>query len=80
MGTDELLKKLKDCFDAVGIRLPAEGDVDIREYIEDSLQYMTAIVQIENDFDIVFDDEMLDFEKMASLYGLAEMIAELMEK
>ncbi len=45
----------------------------------DSLEYIKIVVQIENTFDIEFDDEALVLEKFASVDDICAYINELIE-
>ena len=40
-----------------------EEDLDLREYIEDSIQFISAVVEIENQWDIELHDELLSPEE-----------------
>jgi acyl carrier protein len=49
-------------------------DLDLREYIVDSVQFMSFVVEIESQFNIEMPDEALAYERFASLNGLATII------
>ena len=51
-----------------------EGDIDLREYVTDSIQFITFIVEIEKVFDMEFPDEFLLFDKIASLNGFSNIV------
>lgn len=70
-------EKLLDILDANGIfvdRAKIEEDLDLREYVTDSLQYMSFIVEIERELKIEFPDEVLLFDNIASLNGFSTII------
>lgn len=71
--------KLIDCFSNIGVLIESQDDVDLKEYIFDSLQFVTAIVEIERVFSIEFPDEMLMYSVFDSLNGLVAMIDSLTE-
>ncbi|MDR2177562.1 MAG: acyl carrier protein [Treponema sp.] len=51
-----------------------EGDLDLREYIVDSVQFMSFVVEIENQFDIEIPDEVLAYDNLASLNGFITIV------
>ena len=51
-----------------------EDDINLQEYIIDSLQFISFILELERTFDIEFPDEMLLYESIQSLNGLASMV------
>lgn len=72
---------IKEALTLSGMYLPAENepeDLDLREYIIDSIGFMSFIVELENRLGIYFPDERLDFEVLSSLNGFTEMIEDLM--
>ncbi len=61
--------------------IETEGDdFDMREYIYDSISFISFIVEIENNLGIYFPDEMLDFENLTSFNGFAELIDSLISE
>jgi acyl carrier protein len=65
-------EKIIDTLVASGIyfdRGNEEADVDLREYITDSLQFINFIVELEKELDIEFPDEALVYDNLASLNG-----------
>ena len=46
--------KLIECFSNIGVLIEPKDNVDLKEYIFDSLQFVTAIVEIERVFSIEF--------------------------
>lgn len=72
---------IKEALTLSGTYLPAENepeDLDLREYIIDSIGFMSFIVELENRLGIYFPDERLDFEVLSSLNEFTEMIEDLM--
>ena len=55
-----------------------EEDLDLREYIEDSIQFISAVVEIENQWDIELHDELLSPESLASVNGFCKSLWELL--
>ena len=63
----------------IGIFLDGTDDVNLNEYIEDSLQYISFVVLLEQSFDITFPDEELLFNSFSSLHGLITLVENLLE-
>lgn len=76
MNTKE---KLIECFSNTGVLIEPQDDVDLKEYILDSIQFVTAIVEIERIFSIEFPDEMLMYSVFDSLNGLVAIVESLIE-
>lgn len=80
--TIELVReKLQEALKNVGIELDyTEGqDLNLQDYIEDSLQYITAVVEIENALDIDLPDELLVFDSLVSFHSFSEAILEVIQ-
>lgn len=65
----ELKTKIIECLENIGIEVDrqTEDDIDLREYINDSLIFISVIIELEKMLDIEIPDEMLLFENFASL-------------
>lgn len=69
--------KLLDILESNGIyvdRKKNENDIDLRDYITDSIQFISFIVEIEKELNMEFPDEFLLFDKIASLNGFSNII------
>ncbi len=55
-----------------------DDDMDIVEYIPDSLAFVALIVQIECKFNIELPDEMLNWERMGSVNSLSLYLQDLL--
>ena len=71
--------KLIECFSNIGVLIESRDDVDLKEYIFDSLQFVTAIVEIERAFSVEFPDELLMYNVFDSLNGLVAIVESLIE-
>ena len=82
MTIETVREKLQEAFKNVGINFTASSDedIDLQEYVEDSLQYITAIAEIENLFDIDLPDELLLFSSLRSFHSFSEAIFELLKE
>lgn len=70
-------EKLLDILNENGIFIDKEAiqeDIDLREYITESIQFISFIVEIEKQLNIEFPDEFLMFDKIASLNGFTNII------
>jgi acyl carrier protein len=56
-----------------------EGDMNLQNYVVDSLQFVDFIVRLEDKFHITFPDEFLDYNVLLSWNGLGVMIQEFLE-
>lgn len=73
-------EKLIGCLLNIGIVVDeTEEDIDLKEYIVDSLQFISTVIEIERVFLIEFPDELLTYSVFDSLNGLANIIQTLQE-
>ena len=49
-------------------------DVDLSDYIIDSIQFISFIVDIENEFGIEIADDYLRYDIISSLHSLAQIV------
>ena len=56
-----------------------EGDIDLRDYIIDSVLFIGFIVEIENKFNIELDDNFLLYDNLRSMNGFIQMIEEFVK-
>lgn len=54
-----------------------DEDIDIRNYITSSIQFISFIVEIEKEFEIEIPDEMLVIDNFGSLNTLTEKISNI---
>lgn len=78
----DIREKLINCLDSTGILIDDVNgaDFDLREYIIDSLQFITSIVAIENEFGIEFPSELLIYDNLTSVNSFCEVIKNLIEQ
>lgn len=80
MDKDICISNILEVFAENGIILSFGGeDLSLSDYIDDSIQFMTILVQLEEKFDIEFPDEVLQIDCFSSLFGLSDIICELKE-
>lgn len=54
-------------------------DLDLRESIQESLQFAAFIMELESSFNISLPDEFMMFDNFSSLRAVANSISELLE-
>jgi acyl carrier protein len=78
----DIREKIIDTLEASGIyfdRDKEDGDADLREYIADSLQFISFIVELEKELNIEFPDEVLLFDNLASLNGFTAIVESILD-
>ena len=79
----EIKEKVLYVMESIGVFV--EDDVkdtnfDMRDYIVDSLQFITFIVNLEKELGIVYPDELLLMDKIGSFDGFCSIIESLMSE
>lgn len=79
MNKSTIRNNLLKCMEYVGIYIEAVDDNDIllENYIEDSVQFITLIVKIEEVFDIEIPDELLVFSNFETIDKTCEMLGSI---
>ena len=57
----------------------ADSDVDLTNYLDDSIKFIQFITAIEEEFDIELDDDFLSYEIYSSLFGFIEKLEDFIE-
>ncbi len=73
--------RILEIFAQCGMRvegIKGDQDCDLRECIEESLQFISAMVEIENQLDIEVYDELLQLDSLASFHGFCQGIWEIL--
>ena len=62
------------------VELPnnVKDDLDLTEYIYESIQYVNFIINIENELSIDLPDELIVYDNFRSLNGFANMLLEVL--
>lgn len=66
--------KILECFKALGIIVEAEDNFELQEYIEDSVSFISFIVELESAFGIEITDEYLLPENLRTFDDIVCMI------
>lgn len=79
----EIKEKVLYVMESIGVFV--EDDVkdtnfDMRDYIVDSLQFISFIVNLEKELGIVYPDELLLMDKIGSFDGFCSIIESLMSE
>ncbi len=72
----ELIKLLKE--NGLILEYKEDTDINLQDYIVDSIQFINVIVNIEDTFHIEWPDELCTYNHIKSLDYIAETIEELM--
>ena len=81
MTFEEIKNKVYDVLASVGVFIEeeiVEADHDLSDYFDDSLQFITFIVGLEQAFDIELPDDMIVLEAVSSLNNLCKKIADIL--
>lgn len=74
-------EKILCILDEIGISLSLhEDDIDLRDYIVDSIQFISFIITIEEKLEIEFPDELLLYDNLISLNSFCTMLSEVLNK
>lgn len=80
MSLNEIKCIIISSFEEVGILVDVDNsDVDLRDKIADSLQFITAILQLEENLGVTLTDELIAYENLASLDAFAQSIKHLLD-
>lgn len=82
MESTEIKRRLLDVLSSNYIYIDANENenVDLSLYIEDSIHFISFIVSLEEEFNIEFPDELINFEKLQYLNNICIIIEELLNK
>lgn len=61
------------------ISVPDGNDVDFSDRMN-SIEFVTLLISIENEFDIEIDDDDFDMEKLSSVNKIADLVISYKEK
>ena len=53
-----------------------DEDIELKDYIPDSLTFVTLIIEIETILDMEFPNELLTFERLGTINSLTEALYE----
>ena len=79
MQEKEIYNIVKEAFEQAGILFSSDEDIMLSEYVVDSIQYITSIVNIENALGIEVPNELLLPEKMQTLKAFSSVLVDLVK-
>ena len=83
MTIGNIKKQIFEIFDENGIYIEPDDtgeDIDLREYLVVSIQYVYFIVELEERLGVELPDEILIYDNLASLNGFVNMVAQFCEE
>lgn len=80
MSNYEIEEKIIEAFNNIGIFIDIDeaNDISIEEILEDSLMFISFIVELEQIFSIEIPDDFLLPERISSFESIKNMILEIM--
>lgn len=58
----------------------SEDDTDLREYIQDSIQFITFAVYLEQEFELELPEDLLLIDSLASLNNFSQRVCDIIER
>lgn len=83
MTIENIKKQIFEIFDENGIYIAEsemQEDIDLREYLVDSIQFVYFIVELEERLGVELPDEILIYDNLSSLNGFINMVAGFCEE
>ena len=74
MNKDSIRKKCIEILCCLGIIVDDDVDIDLSEYEIDSTLFVSFIVEVEREFNILIPDELLTIDSLSSLNGFCIFI------
>ena len=79
MEKNEIREEILRSLETIGVHIAPDeiednDDINLQDYFIDSLMFVSAIVQLEQDFSIEFDEEYLNWEIMSSFNSLVDYL------
>ena len=69
--------KISQCFQTLGIVIGDEENFEIQDYIEDSVSYISFIVELESAFGIEIPDDYLVPDRLKTYQDVVQMVESL---
>lgn len=80
MKDDELIRRIYIILENIGIQIPnVDEEIFLADYIEDSIAFISFIVEIEEEFDIEVQDEYLSVEMLETFTDVVNMVRHSIE-
>lgn len=81
MKRKEIEQKLVNCLENVSIYIDVDDtvdDIDLENYIESSIQFISLVIEIEKEFSIEIPDEMLDINTFKTIDMICVLLNEIL--
>lgn len=81
MKRKEIEQKLVNCLENVSIYIDVDDnvdDIDLENYIESSIQFISLVIEIEKEFSIELPDEMLDINTFKTIDMICDLLNEIL--
>ena len=81
MERKEIEQKLVNCLENVSIYIDVDDnvdDIDLENYIESSIQFISLVIEIEKEFSIEIPDEMLDINTFKTIDMICDLLNEIL--
>lgn len=81
MKRKEIEQKLVNCLENVSIYIDVDDnvdDIDLENYIESSIQFISLVIEIEKEFSIEIPDEMLDINTFKTIDMICDLLNEIL--
>ena len=72
-----LTERLLLCFNNIGVFINPKDNFLLSEVLEDSLLFVSMIIEMEQEFDIEIPDEYLAADRLTTFQDLEELVKEL---
>ena len=72
-----ILSRLYNCLTNIGIFINPDENILLSDFIEDSLMFVSMIIEIEQEFDIEVSDDYFAPNRLTSLKDLEELVVSL---
>ncbi len=76
---EDTRKKVIECFNSLGFVVDDDDTVDILDYLDNSITYISFIVEVESTFDIEIPDEYLLQGRMRNIGNVCDVV-EMLKK
>lgn len=77
---NNIREKVIECMRNIGIYMEEEDDFELQDYIDDSVSFITFIVELEQQFAIEIPDSYLTMDSMSTLSDICNFIKAVLDE
>ena len=77
---NNIREKVIECMRNIGIYMDEEDDFELQDYIDDSVSFITFIVELEQQFAIEIPDSYLTMDSMSTLSDICNFIKAVLDE